>query len=181
MHRGSLLKTTSKQTFIPYGEYPSCLHTTLASLLSQKSSQMVPQVPLTHTSTLPRCSLTLPESRTSPFVQDTLNDKITSMNTLKTWNKTLQFSCCQSTFTSALGHEMLHWEIQLCTFTNDTCILEMRAAQHAVSIRVLVTCQNGRFHPTATKIGHQDGAWSLTKDSISCCNCTCGKLEVRNY
>ena len=42
-----------RQEIIPYGEYPSCLHTTLASLLFQKSSQMVPQVPLTHTSTLP--------------------------------------------------------------------------------------------------------------------------------
>ena len=43
----------SHNDIIPYGEYPSCLHTTLASLLSQKSSQMVPQVPLIHTSTLP--------------------------------------------------------------------------------------------------------------------------------
>ena len=67
---------------------------------------------------------------------------------------------------------------QLSTFTNYTCILEMRAAQHAIWIRVLFTCQNGRFHPTAVKTGHQDWAWSLTKDSISCCNCTCGKNGI---
>ena len=67
---------------------------------------------------------------------------------------------------------------QLSTFTNYTCILEMRAAQHAIWIRVLVTCQNSRFHPTAMKTGHQDWAWSLTKDSIFCCNCTCGKNGI---
>ena len=49
----SMKFTCSVSILIPYGEYPSCLQITLASLLSQKSSQMVPQVPLTHTSTLP--------------------------------------------------------------------------------------------------------------------------------
>ena len=49
----SMKFTCSASILIPYGEYPSCLHTTLASLLSQKSSQMVPQVPFTQTSTLP--------------------------------------------------------------------------------------------------------------------------------
>ena len=34
-------------------EYPSALHTTAASLLSQKSSHTVPHLPPTHTSTLP--------------------------------------------------------------------------------------------------------------------------------
>ena len=37
----------------PLALYPSCLHTTLASLLSQKSSHTVPHTPLMQTSTLP--------------------------------------------------------------------------------------------------------------------------------
>ena len=53
MYLVELFKFVDSLHNIPYGEYPSCLHTTLASLLSQKSSQMVPQVSLTHTSTLP--------------------------------------------------------------------------------------------------------------------------------
>ena len=65
-----LLAMSNQETIIPYGEYPSCLHTTLASLLSQKSSQMVPQVPLTHTSTLPSLSeLLIPLMRTDPSKQ----------------------------------------------------------------------------------------------------------------
>ena len=56
---------------IPYGEYPSCLHTTLASLLSQKLSQMVPQVSLMHTSTLPWSGRVEPARRISPGVQYT--------------------------------------------------------------------------------------------------------------
>ena len=64
-HMGSIIQ------IIPYGEYPSCLHTTLASLLSQKSSQMVPQVPLTHTSTLPWRGIEEPARRISPCVQCT--------------------------------------------------------------------------------------------------------------
>ena len=53
---------------VPYGENPSCLQTTLASILSQKSVQIVPQVPLIHTSTLP-LSPVLPPRRMSPSVQ----------------------------------------------------------------------------------------------------------------
>ena len=62
---------------------------------------------------------------------------------------------------------------QLCTFTDHTSILTMRAAQHPIHIRALVTCQDSRFHPIAMKIGHQNWARSLAIDSISCCNCTC--------
>ena len=71
---------------------------------------------------------------------------------------------------------------QLCTFTDHTSILTMRAAQHPIHIRALVTCQDSRFHPTAMKIGHQNWARSLAIDSISCCNCTCrqrGEIDTR--
>ena len=55
---------------IPYSEYPSCLQTTLASMLSQKWSQIVPQVPLTQTSTLPELisSLVLLTSRLTSWM-----------------------------------------------------------------------------------------------------------------
>ena len=59
------------------------------------------------------------------------------------------------------------------TFTDHTSILKMRAAQHPIHIRILITCQDGRFHPIAIKVGHQNWARPLTIDSISCCNCTC--------
>ena len=62
---------------IPYGEYPSCLHTTLASLFSQKSSQMVPQIPFTQTSTLPsRSELPPPLMRTEPFKQIPVHSRV---------------------------------------------------------------------------------------------------------
>ena len=38
---------------LPYGEYPNCLHTTLASVSFQRSLQIVPQDPLMHTSISP--------------------------------------------------------------------------------------------------------------------------------
>lgn len=53
----------------PCGENPSCLHTTLASLLSQKASQMVPHVPLVHTSILPDLAMLEPLSWTAPSMQ----------------------------------------------------------------------------------------------------------------
>ena len=66
---------------LPYGEYPSCLHTTLASLLSQKSSQMVPQVPLIHTSTLPTLSeLLTPLMRTDSSKQLPVGEVETTHN-----------------------------------------------------------------------------------------------------
>ena len=68
-----LIIRIENSTDIPYGEYPSCLHTTLASLLSQKSSQMVPQVSLTHTSTLPNLWYRLsPTSWRCPSLQGAL-------------------------------------------------------------------------------------------------------------
>ncbi len=59
----------TSHTCLPIPEYPSCLHTTLASLTSQLSSQTVPQCRPLHTSTrpwpvipCPSASLTVPIS-----------------------------------------------------------------------------------------------------------------------
>lgn len=54
---------------IPELEYPSCLHTTAASALLQKSLHTVPHTPLWHISTRPSKELVPPESLTSPAVQ----------------------------------------------------------------------------------------------------------------
>ena len=48
---------------------PSCLHTTLASVLSQESSQTVPHTPLWHSSTLPSLEFAPLTRRTVPVVQ----------------------------------------------------------------------------------------------------------------
>ena len=59
-----------KYNNLPYGEYSSCLQITLASVLSQLSSQIVPHVPLIQTSTRPKSLYLLsPFKRTSPCVQ----------------------------------------------------------------------------------------------------------------
>ena len=50
----------------PREGYPSCLHTTAASLLSQLVSQTVPHLPSTQISTLPSCTLVLPLRRIEP-------------------------------------------------------------------------------------------------------------------
>ena len=49
--------------------YPSCLQTTVASMLSQESSHTVPHWSLMHTSTLPSYWLEPPTRRTSPYIQ----------------------------------------------------------------------------------------------------------------
>lgn len=49
--------------------YPSCLHTTPASVTSQRSSQIVPHSPSLHNSTRPSRLLVPPTRRTSPLVQ----------------------------------------------------------------------------------------------------------------
>ena len=74
MVAGSLL-FTSKIVWIQLGclhpvyAYPSCLQTTVASVLSQESSHTVPHWSLMHTSTLPSYWLEPPTRRTSPYVQ----------------------------------------------------------------------------------------------------------------
>ena len=54
---------------IPYGEYPSWLHKTLASWLSQKSPHNVVHIEPMHISTRPANALLGPINRTSPFEQ----------------------------------------------------------------------------------------------------------------
>ena len=49
--------------------YPSCLQTTVASVLSQSSSQMVPQAPSLHTSTRPSMLFEPPMRRTDSSMQ----------------------------------------------------------------------------------------------------------------
>ena len=59
-------------TIISYSlfvENPSCLHTTLASFVDQKSSHTVPQVSLKQISTLPSLGTEPPNSLTSPSLQ----------------------------------------------------------------------------------------------------------------
>ena len=53
----------------PFLSYPNLLHTTAASFMSQRSSQMVPNSLLIHTSTLPSLGVAPPTSLTSPSVQ----------------------------------------------------------------------------------------------------------------
>ena len=58
----------SKMQYIPYLEYPNCLHTTLASIESQWLLHTVPHIPFRHTSTTPQCSWILPCRRTWPLL-----------------------------------------------------------------------------------------------------------------
>ena len=66
-------------------EYPSCLHTTVASRKSQPSSHTVPNDPLTHTSTLPSryefppTNLTEPSVHTGVTLGVTLGVTVTGM------------------------------------------------------------------------------------------------------
>ena len=56
-------------SLLPVYAYPSCLQTTVASVVSQESSHTVPHWSLMHTSTLPSYWLEPPTRRTSPYVQ----------------------------------------------------------------------------------------------------------------
>ena len=58
-----------RQISLPESEKPSCLQTTVASLLSKLSSQTVPHVPLLQTSKRPSRSLVPPTSLISPCTQ----------------------------------------------------------------------------------------------------------------
>ena len=55
--------------YSPSEWYPSCLHTTDASLLSQPLSQTVPHLPSAQISTLPSCQLIPPLRRIEPSLQ----------------------------------------------------------------------------------------------------------------
>ena len=60
----------SHTIFSPALGNPSCLQTTRAPMLSQKSSHTVPQALLKHTSTRPSSSVSPPTSLTVPLVQE---------------------------------------------------------------------------------------------------------------
>ena len=60
---------------IPLSAYPSCLQATLASLVDQNPSQMVPQVSFQHSSTRPWAGTALPASLRSPLLQTTGKDR----------------------------------------------------------------------------------------------------------
>ena len=56
--------------------WPSCLHTTLASLVPKKSSQTVPHCPPRQISILPSVSVTPPMRRISPLVQSNAAEEV---------------------------------------------------------------------------------------------------------
>ena len=64
----NLTKPACTCSCIPIGEYPSCLHTTLASEVLQESSHAVPHVLLLQISTLPSYLCVPPWSLISPLV-----------------------------------------------------------------------------------------------------------------
>ena len=69
----SARKTPGPSLPVPY---PSCLQTTVASVLSQRSSQTVPQAPPLHTSTRPSMLFEPPTRRIDPSVQASPNDTL---------------------------------------------------------------------------------------------------------
>ena len=68
-HVVTMKKGREGADYWPCGVYPSCLHTTWASRLSQRSSHTVPHTPPTHTSTLPSLAVRPPSRRRSPVLQ----------------------------------------------------------------------------------------------------------------
>ena len=89
-------------TIISYSlfvENPSCLHTTLASFVDQKSSHTVPQVSLKQISTLPSLGTEPPNSLTSPSLQ-TMNTKQIIIVQYRQWFGLLPL-CTQRTLASS--------------------------------------------------------------------------------
>ena len=93
---------------VPFGENPSCLQTTLPSLVDQKSSQTVPHWLLKQISTLPSAELRPPRSLISPSRQGTEAREVTLELWLRSWihiqygvrhelafaRKKLKLGCC---------------------------------------------------------------------------------------
>ena len=93
---------------VPFGENPSCLQTTLPSLVDQKSSQTVPHWLLKQISTLPSAELRPPRSLISPSRQGTEAREVTLVVWLRSWihiqygvrhelafgRKKLKLGCC---------------------------------------------------------------------------------------
>lgn len=69
----------------PLVEYPSCKHTTLASVLPQTSSHTVPHWLFTQISTLPSFSMLPPTSRSLPVVQGAVFKELYIMHILTDW------------------------------------------------------------------------------------------------
>ena len=77
-----LFQTFIDLLFIPSGENPSCLHTTLALFSFQESIQTVPHSLFLHISTLPSKYVPPPLNLTSPFSQFTVETLGVTNNTL---------------------------------------------------------------------------------------------------
>ena len=67
VHKNSRFAIDILCRFSPFAENPNCLHTTVASVLSQKSSQTVPHCPPKHTSTRPSRRVLPSTSLNSPW------------------------------------------------------------------------------------------------------------------
>jgi len=106
---------------VPFGENPSCLQTTLPSLVDQKSSQTVPHWLLKQISTLPSAELRPPRSLISPSRQGTEAREVTlvvwlrsCMNTHTIWCSSW-ISICQKEVEARL----LYLYVCLTTRDND--------------------------------------------------------------
>ena len=69
MHLPSIAKVVEWHDYTPAAGKPSCLQTTIASLISQKVSHMVPHAPLEHSSTRPSIVVVPFTSLKSPVAQ----------------------------------------------------------------------------------------------------------------
>ena len=69
MHLPSIAKVVEWHDYPPAAGKPSCLQTTIASLISQKVSHMVPHAPLEHSSTRPSIVVVPFTSLKSPVAQ----------------------------------------------------------------------------------------------------------------
>ena len=142
---------------IPSAANPSCLHTTLVLLVSQKSSQMVPQVWFTHTSTLPCKGSELPTKRTAPFWQGAIRKKtLLSYVHGKSINDVLELHC-----------------VIMLTNTFNTCIIIVIArCNFSRSVKALEKCF---FIPWTTKTTSQYRFRTLPKVSIVSYNWSCSE------
>ena len=143
---------------IPSAEKPSCLHTTLVSLVSQKSSQMVPQVSFTHTSTLPRKGSELPARRTSPLWQGAVKKDI---------NVDLHKICIQ----------LQCYKVMLTNTLNTSIIIVIAGKDSSRTGRALEKCF---FNPWTTNITTQYRLRTLSKVSTVPWNWSCNKVWGHN-
>ena len=129
--------------------YPSCLHTTVASLVSHPLLVTVPQIPLTHTSTLPSLLLAPPIRRILPLPEhwgDSANLHLIVQHNSTTYWYTWHYYC------SHIGQNVL-CSTNIIVFTNlaqhhhsralQLCTLCGRSLSHCVYSSADVThCHN---------------------------------------